>query len=157
VSVYPIFPARPRGLFFPPAVSRISLFEGKKMTRSPCKVLTNSSLVHLFRRKCEYGENLGHCPSEHRRHFHRGWNARINVETREERLDALEEIDEDTTTCGDVFGHLESMASEEQMIKKKQKRFTLRRTSIPVNITFAGENVCDRMFCEILIRREHIH
>jgi len=112
-SVYPIFQVHPRGLFFPQAVSRISLFQGKKMITSSCIPLTDSSLLHLFCRNCEYPENLCHYLSEHRRHFRRKRNPRIYIETGKERLDALEKIDEDTTACGDVFSHLKGTASEE--------------------------------------------
>jgi len=96
-------------------------FQGKKISPSPCKALTDSSLLHLFRRKCKYGENLCHYLSEHRRHFRREWNPRIDMETCEERLDALKKIDEDTTARGDVFSYLKGTASEEQIIRIPRK------------------------------------
>ena len=83
------------------------------MTTFLCRALTDSSLLHLFRRKCEYPKNLCHYFSEHRRHFLRGWNPRIDIETGEERLHTLEKIDQDTTACGDVFSYLKGTASEE--------------------------------------------
>jgi len=83
------------------------------MITSPYKALTDSSLLHLFRRNCEYPENLCHYFSEHRRHFRREWNPRVDIETGKERLDAFEKIDEDTTACGDVFSRLKGTASEE--------------------------------------------
>jgi len=125
------------------------------MTTSPCKPLTDSSLPHLFHRKCEYHENLCHYLSEHRRHFHREWNARIDVETRKERLNALEKIDEDYTACGDVFSRLKGTASGEQILKYPEDIYREEDANSRKYYFRRRERLWVECFRGKLIRREH--
>lgn len=138
--VYLTFAAHPWRLFFPPVVSCISLLQDKSRKHFCERIRTNSSLLHLIRWKCKYGENFCHYLAKHRYHLGCERNPQINIKTCEEWLDALENLDEDTMAFGNIFRYLKNMVSRLNW-KDASKRFTRRRTPIPVNITFAGENV----------------
>jgi hypothetical protein len=80
-------------------------------TTSPSDRPTNLPSLHLFRRKGENREHFRHNLAKYCGHFGGERNPGINIETREERLDALEKIDEDIMTCCDVLRNLKEIVS----------------------------------------------
>ena len=81
------------------------------MTTSPLNRPSYLPLLYLFRRKGEDREHFCHNIAKCRDHFGGERNPGVNIETREECLDALEKIDEEVMTCCDVLSSLRDMVS----------------------------------------------
>ena len=58
-------------------------------------------------------------------------------------LDAVEEIGECFLTCLDILGRLTDIVVENPFAKGTGKMLTIKRTPIPAEITWAGENICE--------------
>jgi len=70
-------------------------------------------LLHLLRRKGEYGKYLSHNLAKHRYQFGGERNPGIDFNTCEKCLNALENMDKDTMAFCDVLGNLKDTVSQE--------------------------------------------
>ena len=99
-------------------------------------------MFDLLRRNCENIQNFDHYLDNDIGHRVRWWNFRVGFEAFEEVLDTLEEFDKGFFTCADIFGSLTDIdiktASQSDL-----GRLTKKRTPIPAEIIFVGENICE--------------
>ncbi len=65
----------------------------------------------------------------------------MKLDPLEKALDALKEIDEHVLACIHILRGLRGAGYMIPYIKRSTRALTKRRTPIPANITFAGENV----------------
>ena len=99
-------------------------------------------MFHLLRRNREDVKNLDHYLHNDIGHRICWWHFCIGFEAFEEVLDPLEEIGKRFFTCADILGGLTDIAVENASTRGSRKILTKKRTPIPAEIIFAGENIC---------------
>jgi hypothetical protein len=104
--------------------------------------LTRSTLFDLLRRDRKNTEHFDHNFHDNIGHRISWSNFSVALETFEELFDPLEQIDEHTLTCIDVLSRLTKACVTMTRTKRWKTALTKRRTPIPANMTFAGENTC---------------
>ena len=101
--------------------------------------LTRSSLSYLL---CSDSENIQyfhHNLHDDVRHCRRRWDLRIRLQTFEEVLDALKNVDEGVLRCFDILDRLTSSDVKIGSRRDVDNILTWRRTPAPAKITDAGE------------------
>ena len=116
------------------------------MTYFYSKELTRSALPDLFRRNRQDAEHLDQDGRDCIRHFLIWWHLGVDFETSKKGFYSFEDVDESVLARTDIFNCLrrrkKKLASKWARAMVLRRTQTERRTPIPTNIAFAGENTC---------------
>ena len=105
-------------------------------------MLTHSALFDLLRRNPKNRKDLDHNLNDDIHHLHgRGYFC-IDFETPEKHFNALKDVEKSVLAGASVLSCLRDLVVRMVHTKLSRRIHTERRTPIPANITFAGENTC---------------
>ena len=104
--------------------------------------LTKSTLLNLFGRNGEGGEQFHYYLHQNVFQGLRKRDLGINTKSVEELFEGLEQIYERVVTRANVFDRLRDSDVTEMCRWGRRMRHTAIRMAIPVNIAFVGDNGC---------------
>jgi hypothetical protein len=106
------------------------------------QIHTHSALFDPLRRNPKNTEDLYHNLNNYVLHFHGRRDFRVDLETPEKHLNALEYVDKSVLVRPSILGRLRDKSVTMAHTKLLRNVHTERRRPIPANMTFAGENTC---------------
>ena len=104
--------------------------------------LTRLSLSDLFSCNSKNVEDLHHNFRNCIDHFLFEYCFSVDLQSLEKSFYALEDVTKSVLTCSNILGCLRNVRIRMDRTKVLREIHTERRTPIPANITFAGENSC---------------
>ena len=105
---------------------------------------TGSSLLYFLRDNAEDRDDLNHDLDDDVYHSLRRSDLYVCFKPLEKVFHTAKKIDESVFACADILNSLKGKQSQNYLFAGSRKVLTWRRTPIPVNIAFAGGNICGR-------------